>query len=239
MDGQSTEVAMDQAGQPDVWVIIPSYNEGEVLDSVLAGLEPYGYSVVVVDDGSTVPAAVAARRAGVHYLRHCVNLGQGAAIQTGLDYARESGARYLVTFDADGQHAADEIASLVTPLRTGTVDVALGTRFAAGGQALNISAGRRLALRTAILLSRWSTGLRLTDTHNGFRALTAAAAAQIRLTQNRMAHASQILEEIARLGLRYVEVPVTIRYTAYSLAKGQRMSNAFNVLWESVTRRFS
>jgi glycosyltransferase involved in cell wall biosynthesis len=166
-----------------------------------------------------------------------VNLGQGAALQTGIDFALLHGARFVVTFDSDGQHRAEEIGLLVDALLDRGCDVALGTRFSAGGRAVNISRMRKLVLRLAVRVSRYSTGLEITDTHNGFRAMTRAAATRIRITQNRMAHASQILDEIARLSMSYVEVPVTVQYTDYSLKKGQRMSNAFNIIWESLTGR--
>ena len=221
-----------------VWVVIPAYNEDAVLNEVLAGVCRYGYSVVVVDDGSRVPAATFVTEP-VHLLRHCVNLGQGAALQTGIDYALARGAEYVVTFDSDGQHLAEEIERLLEPLRTTDAQVALGTRFARGGRALNIKPMRVLTLKVGTLLTRLSTGLDITDTHNGFRALRRDAARKLRITQNRMAHASQILEEIARLGLRYAEVPVTIRYTEHSMRKGQKLSNAFNILWESMSERFS
>jgi len=230
---------VSNAEPADTWVIIPSYNDGEPLGDVLAQLAPFRYSVVVVDDGSKVPVAQSVSRPGVRILRHCVNLGQGAAIQTGIDFALKSGAKYLVTFDADGQHLADEIELLLEPLRSGRAEVALGTRFGGGGRAINISRGRTLTLKLGTLWSRRTTGLDITDTHNGFRALSRRAAGQLRITQNRMAHASQILEEIARLAIPYVEVPVTIRYTEYSIAKGQKLSNAMNILWESISGKFS
>jgi len=87
-----------------------------------------------------------------------------------------------------------------------------------------------LILRAATVFTRLTTGLRLTDSHNGLRALTRQGAAAIRLRQNRMAHASEILAEIARSRLPYVEVPVSIEYTAYSLAKGQRLSDSVLIL---------
>jgi glycosyltransferase involved in cell wall biosynthesis len=223
----------------DVWVVMPCFDEADVLASVVADLLPLGCSVVVVDDGSAVPAARQITDPTVRVVRHCVNLGQGAALQTGFDFALEHGAEYLVTFDSDGQHMPSEIESLVEPLRNGTAEVALGTRFAMGGAALNISRKRAAVLKLATILSRTTTGLNITDTHNGFRAFTRAAASRIRITQNRMAHASQILEEIARSRMRYVEVPVTIRYTQYSQNKGQKLANGFNILWESMTEMFS
>jgi polyprenyl-phospho-N-acetylgalactosaminyl synthase len=222
-----------------VWVVMPCYNEDGSLESVLDDVARFGYSIVVVDDGSRVPAATIVRHESVHVLRHCVNLGQGAALQTGIDYAVMHGAEYIVTFDSDGQHRAEEITTLLDVLRRGNADVALGTRFGVGGRAVNISRAKTLTLKLATRFSRYATGLDITDTHNGFRALTRHAATQLRITQNRMAHASQILDDIARLSLRYVEVPVTIRYTAYSMKKGQRLSNAFNILWDSLAGRFS
>ena len=221
------------------WVVMPCYNEDGSLDAVLDAVTRYGYSVVVVDDGSMVAASTHVARADVRVLRHCVNLGQGAALQTGIDYALMHRAQYVVTFDSDGQHRAEEIADLVDALRASSSDIALGTRFGQGGRAVDISTARRLTLRLATRLTRLTTGLALTDTHNGFRAMTRSAASRIRITQNRMAHASQILDEIARQSMTFVEVPVTICYTEYSLAKGQRMSNAFNILWESLAGRFS
>lgn len=192
-----------------------------------------------MDDGSRVPVSREIGDAGVYVLRHCVNLGQGAALQTGIDFALRHGAQFIVTFDSDGQHVAAEIESLLEPLRAGRAAVALGSRFAAGGRAVNITRTRERTLKIATLLSRYTTGLHLTDTHNGFRALTREAATQLRITQNRMAHASQILDEIAHHGISYVEVPVTIHYTEYSVQKGQRLSNAFNIMWESFTEVFS
>jgi hypothetical protein len=81
------------------------------------------------------------------------------------------------------------------------------------------------------------TGLRLTDTHNGLRAMTREGASRISLRQNRMAHASELLEQIAVSGLRHIEVPVTIDYTRYSLAKGQRLSGSFAILFDLLAQK--
>lgn len=220
-----------------VWLVIPCYNEGNRLNQVLDQVAPLGVSVIVVDDGSAVPVAIARR--GVHLARHCINLGQGAALQTGMDYAVQHGAEYLVTFDSDGQHAAADIPRIVAPLREGRADVTLGTRFGAGGRALDIPPLRAAILRAATTFTRVTTRLDITDTHNGFRGFTRDAARRVRITQNRMAHASQILSEIARLRLTYVEVPVTVTYTPDSLRKGQRASNAFNILWDTLSGVFA
>ena len=163
-------------------------------------------------------------------LRHPINLGQGAALQTGIRYALSAGAEYVVTFDADGQHRVEDIASLLDIRSRTNAEVVLGSRFL--GHAENIPPRRRMVLKAAVVFTRLTSGVKLTDTHNGLRLLTRSAAQQIRITQNRMAHASQIVEQIHKLGLTVAEAPVSIVYTEYSLRKGQKLGNAFNVLSE-------
>ena len=220
--------ASDTSGADAVWVVIPAYNEGAVIGSVVSKVTALYPHVVVVDDASKDDTAAAAETAGGLVVRHPINLGQGAALQTGIDFALENRAAIIVTFDADGQHSADDIAPLCAPLIGDFADFALGSRFLGAG--LNMPASRRLLLQAALLFTRVTTRLRITDVHNGLRAMTWQGAQAIRIRQNRMAHASEILEQIARSGLRYVEVPVTVEYTDYSLAKGQRMSNSLSIL---------
>lgn len=219
---------MEPALRPNLWVICAAYNEATAIGRVVTELGRTGHQVIVVDDGSRDATADVAAAAGAHVVVHPINLGQGAALQTGIDYALAQGADVLVTFDADGQHRVSDIARLVDALRQARADFALGSRFL--GQTSNLPRLRRWLLKAATVFTRVTTGLRLTDSHNGLRAFTRKGAAAIRLRQNRMAHASEILVEIARSGLRYVEVPVTIEYTAYSLAKGQHIGNSVTIL---------
>lgn len=221
----------------DLWVVIAAYNEEPRLGATLAGLRERGYrNVVVVDDGSRDDTARVALGAGVWSLRHLLNLGQGAALQTGIAFALARGAGTVVTFDADNQHDPDEIPALAAPVRDGTADVALGSRFL--GRAENIPLSRKLVLKGGVLFTRLFSGIRVTDTHNGFRAFTADAARRIRITQNRMAHASEILDQVQTLGLRFVEVPVTVRYSAETMAKGQSSWNAVKIVAQLVMGRF-
>lgn len=220
-----------------IWVVIPAFNEASVIADVVRSVTKYGYQVVVVDDCSRDDTFGALAGTLAHRLRHPINLGQGASLQTGLTYALGQGAKFLVSFDADGQHQAQEIEALVRTLVEHNVDAALGSRFLSPSGSATMPEGRRTLLKTATAFTRLTTGLKLTDTHNGFRAFTRDAAQKLDITQNRMAHASQILSQIASLKLRYREVPVTIAYTEYSLAKGQRATNAFNILWESLMGR--
>jgi len=231
----STELPRDGA---QLWIVIPAYNEGESIRGVVEDLLAQGHAVVVVDDGSSVPLVERLRGTAVHSLRHTINLGQGAALQTGIAYALLQGAEVIVTFDADGQHQSSDIPALTAPILQARADVALGSRFLAGGKAVHITRSKRLVLKLAVAFTRWTTGLAVTDTHNGLRALSRKAAGSLRITQNGMAHASQILQEIAAQKLKFTEVPVTVIYTEYSVRKGQRLTNAFNILWESFAEFF-
>lgn len=217
------------------WLVVAAYNEGPQVEAVVRRARAAFRNIVVVDDGSGDGTGEAAWRGGATVVTHPINLGQGAALRTGMDYALARGARYIVTFDADGQHRADDAVAMVRRLGESGADVALGSRFL--GSAENIPSARRLLLRAATVFTRVTTGLQVTDAHNGLRAFTAEAARRIRIRQNRMAHASEILEEIARQELVYLEVPMVVAYTEYSLAKGQSGFGAFNVLLDLLLAR--
>ena len=216
--------------QSRVWVVIAAYNEAVTIARVASDVLSFGYQLVVVDDGSQDATLDIAIASGSHAIRHPVNLGQGAALQTGIEFALSRGAELLVTFDADGQHRASDIGVLVAALKRERAEFALGSRFI--GQSVRLPVARRLLLLAATQFTRLTTGLRLTDTHNGLRAMTRRGASSIHLRQNRMAHASEILIQIAASGYHYVEVPVTVEYTAYSLAKGQRIGDSVMILFD-------
>jgi len=225
------------SAQSRVFLVIPSFNEGTVLSATIGGLVPYGYSMVVVDDASNDGTSEILKNLPVHYLRHPVNLGQGAALQTGMDYALAQGAEYLVHFDADGQHPPERIAALLEPLRSGACDVAVGSRFLDPASINLIPRGRKILLRGAVLISGLLTNVWLSDAHNGFRAMTRAAAQKIRFHENGFAHATEFLDEVRRAHLRVQEVSVAVRYTEYSRAKGQAASNSLNILIDVLLRK--
>lgn len=218
-----------------VWVVVAAYNEAPAIGRVVADLIRRRYAVVVVDDGSMDDTGRRARAAGAEVIMHRVNLGQGAALQTGVQFAVGKGADYIVTFDADGQHRAADIEPLLESLTKQSADFALGSRFL--GRAPAMPMARRMLLKVATWFTRLATGLELTDTHNGLRAMTRRGAGHIALRQNRMAHASELLHQIARSSLGYVEVPVTIEYSAYSLAKGQKLSDSLRILVDLSAQR--
>jgi polyprenyl-phospho-N-acetylgalactosaminyl synthase len=218
-----------------ICIVVPAYNEARVLAGVISDLKRDGHQIIVVDDGSADATAEVAEGCGAVVLRHPINLGQGAALQTGIEFALTCGAEVIVTFDADGQHHTSDIVRLVEALHMNRADFALGSRFL--GSAVNMPASRRILLRAATLFTRLTSGLALTDAHNGLRAMTRRGAQRIRLRQNRMAHASEILGQIAASGLKLVEVPVTIEYSRYSLAKGQRSGDLLVILLDLFARR--
>jgi glycosyltransferase involved in cell wall biosynthesis len=216
-----------------LWIVVPAFNEQATIKQVVAALSRFCPNIIVVDDSSTDLTAIRARAAGARVLQHPINLGQGAALQTGIDFALQNGASYVATFDADLQHRAEDIPSLLGALRETGADFALGSRFL--GKVTNIDLSRKLLLKAAVVFTRLTTGLKLTDAHNGIRAMTRRGASVLRIRQNRMAHASEILQQIARSRLPYIEVPVTVEYTSYSKAKGQRLSNSVNIVLELLT----
>jgi glycosyltransferase involved in cell wall biosynthesis len=214
----------------EVFILIPAYNEGKVIAKTIAPLFDMGYQIVVIDDCSTDDTAQVLSSYPIHYLRHSINLGQGAAIQTGIFYALKCGAQCAVTFDADGQHNYTEIPKMLEPLEAGRADISMGSRFMKGGIAEDIAAVRKGIIKTAIIVNGVLTGLWLSDAHNGFRALNRTAIEKIRITQNRMAHATEILSLIKNAKLRYEEVPVHIVYTDYSRNKGQSNLNSIHIV---------
>jgi len=221
----------------EIWIVIAAYNEGAVIADVVRPLISAGYRVVVVDDGSRDATASHAREGGAAVLRHVVNRGQGAALQSGLRYALRQGAGILVTFDADGQHSADDVPRMVRPIQDGTADIALGSRFLE--HAASVPRARRILLKAAVTFTGVMSGVRLTDAHNGLRAMSRRAAEQVELQLDRMAHASEIIDQLARTRLPLVEVPVNVRYTAYSIEKGQRAGNAARILWDYLLNKLS
>jgi polyprenyl-phospho-N-acetylgalactosaminyl synthase len=218
------------------WVIVMAYNEARVIREVVERVLATGAHVVVVDDASTDGTLEQLRGLPISAVRHAANLGQGAAIQTGVEFALGRGARYLVTFDGDGQHDEGDIPGFIEELAAGDRDIVLASRFL-GKEATGMRWTRRMLLRAAVLYTRWTTGLPLTDAHNGFRAFRAEAAPSLRITQNRMAHASELLQKIGRAKLRLVEVPSVVRYTDYSRAKGQAGLGGVDILFDLLVRR--
>ena len=223
------------APRTDVCVVIPVFNEATVIGDVVRAVRAEYPTVVCVDDGSSDGSGAEIRAAGASLVQHPMNLGQGAALRTGLDFAQTlPEARYFVTFDADGQHDVRDVLPMVTLLDQGEVKIVFGSRFL--DDRTSMTRSKRAVLAMAVRYSKLSTGLALTDTHNGLRAFTRDVAAGLDLQMNGMAHASELLHLVAAMKVRYAEVPVHITYTEYSRAKGQPLMNAVNILFDLIFR---
>jgi len=219
----------------DVAILVPVYNEARVVGDVVEKIVERVGHVICVDDGSSDGSATAARAAGATVLRHATNLGQGAALQTAIDHALTlPDVTYLVTFDADGQHQLDDALAMVDLARTENLGIVFGSRFL--DERTQAGFLKKLILKTAVWVTNQSTGMRLTDAHNGLRVIRRDAASAVHLTQNRMAHASEIVLQLGRTNLPWREHPVHVLYTEYSKAKGQSLLNAVNILFELTFR---
>lgn len=221
-----------------VWLVIAAFNEGAMIADVIKHAVATFPNIVVVDDGSSDTTATLACEAGATVICHPINLGQGAAIQTGIDFVLMSGADIIVTFDADGQHRIEDALTLASAIDQNEADIVCGSRFL-GVESTTMPATKRLTLKLAALFTRFSSGVPVTDAHNGLRAISRSTAQKIRITQNRMAHASEIISQVKSLKLSYKEYPVQILYTDYSIAKGQKISNAINILIDLLFGRIS
>jgi glycosyltransferase involved in cell wall biosynthesis len=226
-------VGIDTSG---VWIIVPAFNEAQVIGDVIDDLRAVFAHVVCVDDGSRDDTPGVALRAGAHVVSHPVNLGQGAAIQTGVEYARrQPGAQIFATFDADGQHRVKDLLAMVDRLSRDDADVVIGSRFT-GSTITATPPLKRLILRAAAILSPSSRRLHLTDAHNGLRVFNRTVADRLNLTMSGMSHAGEFIKLIDENRWRVAEEPVEILYTEYSLSKGQPLLNGINIVFDGFLR---
>jgi polyprenyl-phospho-N-acetylgalactosaminyl synthase len=219
----------------NTWIVVPAFNEAGVIGEVIADLRAVFANVVCVDDGSDDDTGDVALQAGAHLVRHPVNLGQGAAIQTGVEYARrQQGARIFATFDADGQHRVKDLVTMIDRLSAGDVDVVIGTRFGPGVTRPPLL--KRVVLQTAARLSPRGRRLGLTDTNNGLRVFNKTVADGLDITMSGMSHATEFIMLIDENRWRVAEEPVEVLYTEYSQSKGQPLLNGVNIIFDGFLR---
>lgn len=222
-----------------VVAVMPAFREESRISAAILGIKPLVDEVVVVDDGSGDATAMRAKEAGVVVLQHSLNRGQGAALRTGTDAALRLGADVVLHVDADGQHDPEFIPTLLAPIKEGKADVVFGSRFL-GMEAQGMPFMRKMVLGAGKMFSSVVLGIpnRMTDPQSGLRAMTASAARRIDFRQDRMAHCSEILRLVTHSDLRWMEVPTRIRYTAETLAKGNKTSDAFKIVWQLLLGAF-
>ena len=223
----------------DTWLIIPCFNEGPVIQEVIENARETFPNIVAVNDGSSDDSAARIHAGGAHLVNHPVNLGQGAGIQTGVEYARaQPGAEYFVTFDADGQHQVKDVVRMVGRLREEPVDIIVGTRFGRPrAEDDQVPWIKRVVLQTVVFLSPTTRRLGLSDAHNGLRVFNRKVADEMNIRMNGMSHASELVSMIDQKGWRVAEEPVDILYTEYSMSKGQSLINGVNILADGLLAR--
>jgi glycosyltransferase involved in cell wall biosynthesis len=229
---------MSKSLNSDTFLIVPLYNEAAVVEDVLKNMKTKFSNIVCVDDGSRDDSASIASKCNVMVVKHPINMGQGAAIQTGVDYALQyENAQYFITIDSDGQHSVDEANEMLNFLKKNNLDIVLGSRFK--GQAKNISQTKKFFLSAAAKFTRITTRVNVTDAHNGLRVFNRNFAKNLNIKLHDFSHASEIIHRIGEGNFKYSEFPVTITYTDYSKSKGQPMLNSVNIIFDLLFNRIS
>lgn len=218
-------------------IIIPVYNEGKVIKDVLEQLLKSFNSVVCVNDGSKDNSSSEILKTRAYIIEHPINMGQGSALQTGIEFATQLEVDYFVTFDADGQHKMEDVQEMLKIIESTKKDIVLGSRFI--GKTIGMKSTKKHILRLATYFTNITSGLKLTDTNNGLRVFNRKVAEEMQITLPDMAHASEIIEIIAKKKYTYIEAPATIEYTDYSLNKGQPIINAVNIAFDTILRKIT
>ena len=224
-----------ELAEPRCVVVVPLFNEAAVIEGVVSQLQQHFSRVLCVDDGSRDGGPDIARRAGAKVITHPMNLGQGAALQTGISWARRAGdVDYLITFDGDGQHRVEDVVDMLAFARRKDLAIVFGSRFL--DKRTKPGFAKKVVLKVAVLITRVVTGLQLTDAHNGIRVIRADALEHVNLIQDRMSHATEIVHQLAKTRLKWKEYPVEVLYTEYSKRKGQSLLNSINILFDLIVR---
>lgn len=222
----------------DTYVIIPVYNEAEVVGKVINGASKHFKNIICVNDGSKDSSAKVIKSKKAMLVEHPINLGAGAATQTGIDFAlQDRKAKYFITIDADGQHDIKDAKKMLLYLKKNNLDIVLGSRFL--GSVQDITSMKKLFLRLAASFSGHTSGIKLTDPHIGLRVFNRKFAENLQITLHDFAHASEVVNRIAEGGYKYAEVPVTVSYSSYSRAKGQPMLNSVNIAFDVLINKVS
>ena len=230
----NTKFIISKELKNQIFFVIPAFNEGKAIGNVIENLQEGGFeNLIIINDGSIDDTSEIVRnvigKKGV-LLEHVINRGQGAALKTGIDFAlKQSGCKYIVTFDSDGQHRLDDLDKFIEALENGKCDIAIGSRFLNKKSRDKVPFKKRILLKGALLVTLFLSSIKLTDTHNGYRVMNKKAAKLIDISMDGFEHASEILDEIAKKRIPYKEIPTIIDYTEYSKQKGQKISNSVRI----------
>jgi len=216
--------------------IVPVYNEAAVVSEVVDSLRQVFPHILCIDDGSSDGSGLLARKSGARVVTHVLNIGQGGALQTGFSIvSRENRYSFVVTFDADGQHSPSDAKRLVLALVASDAEIVFGSRFLETSSR-EIPLVKRVVLKGLVKFNQYVTDVRLSDAHNGLRAIRVDSLPSLSFTHYGMAHATEIVSKSLQANLCIKEIPMNVRYTAYSRKKGQSIFNSINILFDFLWR---
>lgn len=222
----------------DVAIIIPVYNEADMVGTVIQDVLKYFKNIICVNDGSKDDSVRVIVEAGGTLVDHPINLGAGAATQTGVDYALQNpNTQYFITIDADGQHDIKDAVKMLDHLKKHNLDIVFGSRFK--GSVENIAPIKRAFLKLAAVFSSRASGINLTDPHIGLRVFNRNFAENLKLTLPDFTHASEVINRVGEGAFKYDEIAASVVYSDYSKAKGQPMLNAINIAIDLFFHRIS
>ncbi len=205
-----------------VYLVLPAYNEGAVIQETIKEIkEKTNLPIIVVDDGSRDNTYKQLKQiSGITVVQHIINRGKGAAVKTGIEAAKLLDADYVITMDADGQHDPEDVKKIAMVLKTGT-DVVLGSRL------MNVHGmpiTRIILNKVSNILAWLAYGIWVTDSLSGFRGYSRKALDVIDTKRDTYEFDSEVIKEIKRNNLKYIEIPIRVRYTKHSLNKKDRVN---------------
>ena len=223
----------------EIFVVVPAYNEEKTVSQIIEGIAKEGYNVVLVNDGSkdnTLNLAIESKRRypdKIFIVSHFINRGLGAALKTGIDVAVRKHAKYILTFDADGQHEISDIEKVVKPLQDGNADVCIGARPFKDMPFSKSFANSVMNFLTLVFYRR-----NVKDSQSGLRAFTSDAASQINIVSSGYAVSSEFIREISDKNFRLEEVTITTIYTPETQHKGTDAIVGLKILFKMVLDLF-
>ena len=223
----------------DIYVVVPAYNEEKTVSQIIEGIVKEGYNVVLVNDGSkdnTLNLAIESKSKypnKIFVISHMINRGLGAALKTGMTVARNKGAKYILTFDADGQHEIADIEKVVKPLQDGEADACIGAR-----PFKDMPLSKSFANLVMNFLTLVFYGCNVQDSQGGLRAFTADAAAKINVVSSGYGVSSEFIKEISDKNLRLSEVTITTIYTPETQNKGTDAIVGLKILFKMIIDLF-
>jgi len=221
------------------FVVLPAYNEATRIQPVLESIAEKGYNMIIVNDGSsdnTLDVIKQSKRKypnQIHIFSLMINRGVGVATQTGFDAVFKFNPKYVVSMDSDGQHSAEDLDNVITPLVTGQAQAVIGVR-----PLKDMPFTRNFANAVMNLLTRLFYGVNVSDSQTGFRAITIEALRKIEINARGYLISSEFIREVNDNKIPFVEVPIKTIYTPETQAKGTNVTEAFKILLQMIKHQF-